>query len=198
MDSRSRRFTLERVFGERGCQEHFRLRGLTSMKRTMRGKVIRNENHPDPVCSRKSRGYTQREERGGLPTSPRRHSMKCRRVSTVIAAFNISIICSRLNPACSPAIASLQTACADEGRCISHPLRCEKKRARLNERLRSPSQVVASPAIRLLIRCLTAGAFLTGLYCRCSIVQSAPKNPSAIEHSSRRVVPFVTSPGRAF
>ena len=50
----------------------------------------------------------QREDRGGPgSTRPRRNSIQLRRVSTLTPALRIWIICSRVNPACSPAIASL-------------------------------------------------------------------------------------------
>ena len=57
----------------------------------------------------------QREERASGSAPPNRDSIRQSKVSTLIPAFNNSIICSTLNPACSPARVSLNTLAATDG-----------------------------------------------------------------------------------
>lgn len=47
---------------------------------------------------------------GGVGSRSRRQEISSSSVSTLTPVFSMSIICSRLNPACSPAMASLLTA----------------------------------------------------------------------------------------
>src|SRR5215510_7115291 len=74
---------------------------------------------------RLTRGYiTQREEPScsgsQADTLANLRSIIRNRDSTVSPAFNNSIICSKVNPACSPATANLKTLAAIDGAAIPH------------------------------------------------------------------------------
>jgi hypothetical protein len=83
--------------------------------------------------NRYSHYIIQHEERlgaGGCTWHPlRRQEIKSNRVATLSPELSISIICSKLNPACSPAIASLLTAVTNVGfSTVASPRNCRENR----------------------------------------------------------------------
>ena len=98
--------------------------GTVGIRVAVHNFVARDFSQQTVITNRGNDQCIQRKERDSRVSNGRPVSLDSIRrsnASTVSPAFNKSIICSMVNPACSPAMASLKTLDAMDGIPTMHP-----------------------------------------------------------------------------